>query len=408
MNLLRPSALATLLVTLTLSAAAGCGDDNEADPALANQGGSGGAAGGGSGGATQPTGATDPGPGGFWVTASGEELALTGYPFTNGTSKSDDPAFVDGWAVTYSHLIITVGDLELFENPEKNAGDPKDVGAEVAHDHGSYAVDLHLGGSLTDKGSGQPGAVPLAAFTRKEDGTAFDPAARYAFSYGLQAASANATPVNLDEEGKTLYQEAISRGWSTLVVGTATYKGPEPEAGSAFAKLPKVVKFKLGLASPARYINCANPDFAAVGDEFPRGVQVLPNKSSVVQITYHTDHMFWNTLNVEGTPLHFDQIAAAANDAGEVTIDDLENLDFLAFTLRDGTPLPARSFVSDYPAPAGQLSFGGGGESFPKNSYAAFFRYSAISGGHLNADGECAVTDASGADVGHDHDHDHQ
>lgn len=388
-----------LLALLAAACFAGCGDENEADPVAPGGGGA------GTGGATtQPSGATDPGPGAFWITASGEDLALSGYPFTNGTSKSGDPAFVEGWALSYSHLIITVGDLELFENPEKNAGDPKDVGAEVAHDHAAYAVDLHLGGTVTDKGSGQPGAVPIAAFAKKEDGTAFDPASRYAFSYAVKKASAEAKLVNLDEEGKTLYQEAITRGWSTIVVGTATYKGPEPEAGSAFAKLPKVVKFKLGLTIPAKYVNCANPDFTPVGGEFPRGVQLLPNKSSVVQITYHTDHMFWDALNVEGTPLHFDPIAASANEAGEVTIDDLAKQDFLAFTLNDGTtPLPARSNVDDYPAPKGQLAFSGGGESFTKNSYAAFFEYSAIAGGHLNADGECAVTDASGADVGHAH-----
>lgn len=398
---IRTLSLALAASLLSAATLGGCSDDNEADPAIVAQGKAGSA-----GQTTAPGGSDDPGPGGFWITVSGEDLSLNGYPFVPGVSQSADPAFVDGWAVSFSHVILTVGDLELFEDPAKNPGDPKDVGAEVAHDHRLFAVDLHRGGPQTDKGSGQPGAIPIAAFVKKENGEAFDPTARYAFSYGVKAASADALQVNLDEEGKSLYQEAVTRGWSTIVVGTATYQGPAPAAGSVFDKLPRTVRFKLGLSTPARYQNCENPDFPAAGGEFPRGVQVLPNKSSLVQITYHTDHMFWDGLNVEGTPLHFDPIAAAANEAGDVTIDDLENLDFLAFTLRDGTPLPARSVVGDYAAPPGQLSFSGGGESFTKNSYAAFFRYSATSGGHLNADGECAVTDASGGEIGHDHDHD--
>lgn len=366
----------------------GCGSDDSAnaDPGT-----------GPGGTATQPDGKTDPGPRAFWITASGEDLALNGYPFVNGASKADDPAFVDGWAVDYEHVIVSIGGLSLAENPDKNAGDPKDVGAQVAHDDRVFAVDLHRAGS------GNGGSTPIAAFDKKDDGSAFDAASRYAFSYALVAATTEASLVNLDEEGKQLYQEAITRGWSTLVVGTATYKGPEPAADSAFAKLPKVVHFKLGLASPARYTNCENPDFPAVGGELTRGVQIKASASTQVQVTYHTDHMFWDTLNVEGTPVHFDPIAASANEAGEVTIDDLENQDFLGFTLRDGTPLPARSFVADYTPNEGQLAFSGGGESFPKNAYAAFFRYSATAGGHMNADGECAITDAQGTSLEHDH-----
>ena len=356
--------------------------ENEPDPRSAEPAGNG----------ASGSGVEDPGPGAFWVTVSGEDLAIRGYPFTAGSSKGNDPAFVDGWAVAFSHVIVTVGGLSLAESPEKNAGDPKDLGAEVARHPGAFAVDLHLPGRVIDKGSGEPGAIPIAAFRSKADGSAFDTTSRYAFSYALQAASADASQVNLDAEGKQLYEEAITRGWSTLVVGTATYRGPAPEAGSAFAKLPPIVRFKLGLAASARYVNCANPDFSPVGGEFPRGVQVLPNRSSQLQVTYHTDHMFWDALNVEGTPLHFDPVAASANAAGDVTIDDLAQQDYLAFMLADGTALPARSNVADYKPPPGQLSFRGGGESFPKSSYADFFRYSAVAGGHLNADGECAIT----------------
>lgn len=136
----------------------------------------------------------------------------------------------------------------------------------------------------------------------------------------------------------------------------------------------------------------------AVGDEFPRGVQANPTKSTVAQITIHTDHGFWDTLNVEGTPLHFDPIAANAStygmpeEPGVVTIDDLLGVDVTGFTAKNGDALPGRSLVSDYTAPAGQLKYDQNGTGFEKvNSFAAYLGYSAASGGHLNADGECEI-----------------
>jgi hypothetical protein len=54
--------------------------------------------------------------------------------------------------------------------------------------------------------------------------------------------------------------------------------------------------------------------------------------------------------------------------------------------------LPWRSLVPDYTAPPGQMSYDANGTSLsPPNSLAAYLAYSAASGGHLNADGECAL-----------------
>jgi hypothetical protein len=101
---------------------------------------------------------------------------------------------------------------------------------------------------------------------------------------------------------------------------------------------------------------------------------------------------------VEGTPLHFDPIAANAvgygtpDEPGSVSIEDLVDVDVTGFTTADGEPLPWRSLVSDYDAPAGQMKYDPNGTSFEKaNSFAAYLAYSAASGGHLNADGECEI-----------------
>ena len=75
-----------------------------------------------------------------------------------------------------------------------------------------------------------------------------------------------------------------------------------------------------------------------------------------------------------------------------VTTLNLEAVDVTGFKTKSGEVLPARSVVSDYKAPAGQLKYDANGTTFAKaNSFSAFLSYSAASGGHMNADGECEI-----------------
>jgi hypothetical protein len=342
----------------------------------------------------------DPGKGGFLVTVSGEDLANVGYDFNAASlADGDPPAFVDGWAVHFDHVIVTVANVRLNTDPDRDEGNPQDLGSEVASAAGPWAVDAALGGDIVGKSdSPDERTIAVTSFAKQANGKPFDADSRYAFSYDLVAASTKATLTNLDEEGRALYAEAQTQGYAMIFAGTATYRGAEPEAESVFAKIPKEVKFALGLRNPSSYINCRNTDLMAVGDEFPRGIQASVNKSTVAQITIHTDHGFWDTLNVEGTPLRFDPIAANAStygtpdETGSVTIDDLIDVDVTGFTTKDGDILPARSLVSDYTASPGQLKYDQNGTSFKKvNSFASYLGYSAASGGHLNADGECEI-----------------
>jgi hypothetical protein len=395
-------------IVMALAALTACGDDETATAGLGGTSGaagasafggaSAGAAGASDSGAFSPP--ADPGPGAFWVTVSGEDLALLGYDWSESSrADGDPPAFVDGWALSFDHVIVTIDKLRINADPDKDEGNPIDLGATVAAADGPWAVDVSIGGNVTGKsGSPDERTVPIAAFASQSNGDAFDPAARYAFSYDFAVASASAQLVNLDAEGLALYEEGQQKGWSMIVAGTARYQGPAPAVDSVFAKIPTEVQFKLGLANPSSYVNCRNTDLQAVGDEFPRGVQASANQSTTVQITLHTDHVFWDMLNVEGTPLHFDPIAANASTYGDpsalgsVTIEDLVNVDVTGFTTRAGEPLPWRSLVSDYTAPAGQMAYDPNGASFTvANSLAAYLGYSAASGGHMNADGECEV-----------------
>ena len=410
-QILKTFAFTTLFVGAGVAVA--CSSDDDTKPAgtgsssgtsgtsSGGTSGSSGTSGGSSSGDTTFTPPQDPGPGGFLVTVSGEDLATLGYDWTT-TSKADGdpPAFVDGWAVKFEHVIVTVDKIRVNADPDKDSANPQTVGAVVASVDGPFAVDATIGGNIPGKsGSADEKTVAIAAIAKQASGDAFDPTARYAFSYDLVAASASAKLVNLDAEGKQLYEDAKAKGYAMVFAGTATYKGAAPEASSVFAKIPKTVKFTLGFKNPSSYINCQNTDLDAVSDdEFPRGIQASAAKSTTAQITIHTDHGFWDKLNIEGTPLHFDPIAAnsstygTADSTGVVTIDDLVNVDVTGFKTKAGDVLPGRSLVSDYTAPAGQLKFDPNGTSFTKaNSYAAYLAYSAASGGHLNADGECEV-----------------
>ncbi|HTV18473.1 MAG TPA: hypothetical protein VMG12_07375 [Polyangiaceae bacterium] len=342
----------------------------------------------------------DPGAGAFRVTVSGEDLALLGYDWTSSSEAGGDPpAFVDGWALRFEHVIVTVDRLRINADPDRDEANPLELGPLVAAADGPWAVDVSIGGDVVGKsGSPDERTVPIAAFSRPSNGGAFDAETRYAFSYSLVPAAASARRVNLDAEGLALYEQAQREGWSMILAGTAEYRGPAPEAGSVFAQMPRQVDFTLGLANPSSYVNCRNTDLQAVGDEFPRGIQPNANASTTVQITIHTDHTFWDTLNVEGTPLHFDPIAARASTfgmpdtRGSVTSADLVGADVTALTARDGQPLPWRSVVSDYAAPAGQMAYNANGTSFTAaNSLASYLAYSGASGGHMNADGECEV-----------------
>lgn len=340
--------------------------------------------------------------GGFQITVSGEDLAVNGYGFgADSKADGDPPAFVDGWEVRFEHVIVTLDKIRINADPDKDEANPEALGALVASADGPWAVDATIGGPIVGKsGSPDEKTVEIATINSQGNGEPFDPAQRYAFGYETVAASASAKLVNLDAAGKELYEQAKAKGWSMIFAGVATYKGATPAGGSVFESVPKEVKFTLGMNNPSSYTNCQNTDLTQLpSEEFPRGIQASADKVTIAQITIHTDHAFWSRLNVEGTELHFDAIAAHASTYGTpnaatgiVTLEDLVNVDVTGFKTKNGEVLPARSLVSDYTAPNGQLTFDSNGTSFTKaNSFAAYLQYSAASGGHLNADGECKV-----------------
>jgi hypothetical protein len=374
-------------------------------------------------------------PGGRQIlfTASGEVLALGGYRFP--PASADDVAFVDGWDVSYDRVLTTFDHITLSLGPDKSATDPSQCddgsggatlcgtgGSVVAEVDGPFAVDLHKGGPLAGAGGGDEQAIAVAALTgqNQRGNAAFDPTMRYAFGFEVVAATAGAHNLNLDPADLADYQDMVAHGYTTLLVGTAVWKGnrngdiTDPGCTQTtvapaydFAVLPRTIHFKLGLAAPTIYRNAQNPanDPAAplANEEHQRGIAIVANQPTTAQLTFHLDHVFWESF-VHDSPAHFDPFAARLAgsadlaDPAVLTLEDLRGASFAPFVDAEGHQVPWRSCL---PA-AAYTPPGGGAMTFdtlavpvnpagdPATAIRDFYDYTLYNHstfGHLNSDG---------------------
>ena len=392
------------------AAGSGCGDENTATGTTGgNTGGAGGSGGtGGEGGGKSFTPPANPGKGGILFTASGESLALTGYPFP--PASADDPQFYDGWDVKFDRLLVTIDKIVLSTNPDKDSGDQSKTDAVVARVEGPWAVDLHHDGpgNINGKSPGER-AVPIAALTRQSNGSAFaTDGTRYAFGYDTVAATERALNVNLDTAARADYDDMVQNGCVVLYVGTATFRG-DATCNAGHQGWPAAVNFRLCFKSPVTYINCQNPDNTGApfpSEESQRGIAFDPGAAVIAQVTLHTDHPFWDSV-LHGSPPHFDAFAARAvgDDGGmpAVTLEHAKGIDYTAYKDALGNAVLWR-YCSEPPTDAhpkftGPMSFDpqsvphaiGDDPKSGLRDYYDFATYNQSTQGHLNADGLCFV-----------------
>lgn len=370
------------------------------------------------GGSTTPTTNVttgDPGPGGLYLSASGEATAVTGYDFP--PASGNDTFLVDGWIFRLDHEIVVVDHLKLWDGPDTVPGDQSMHGALVAHADGPWAIDLHNGGPLTGQGGTPEQAQPFAGIKSKDDGSAFDTTIRYAFGFDTVPATASAVKINLDADGQSDYDFMVANRYTVLYVGSVSRPANDPCAtasGAAydFSALPKTLKFRLGFSTPTSYVNCQNgAQFPGVpginGENHPRGIQFRRDQSVIAQITLHADHPFWESF-AEASSLRFDSIAAQYIGVADplATVEDMKGVDFTAFKDKNGAVLPMRSCVDaslyapPYP-PGQQLHFdplkipvdkAGADPAKALKDYFDYLRYSQSTQGHLNSEGLCFVS----------------
>jgi len=326
------------------------------------------------------------------VTVSSEDLGQQGFDYTP-TPAMDQIVFVDGWELRFDSILTTISNVRLNQ-PGTMPADPSMVGALVAQEPRSFAIDAHKMGSFPGAGGGSETAIPLFAFRHSATGAALDPMVRYAFSYDISAATGAATNVNLSREQFADYQEMIAKRWTLLVTGTATYRGRAPMMGTPSADYPTSVRFRYGFGAPASYINCNNPDNG--GEEGSPGVAPRATGPARAQITLHMDHLFWLRLNVEDPPPHYDQFAARAT-AGAMgmpatsTLDDLMGVVPTNLVDRMMRPIPDRGEqTAGYMAMGMRLLAETNGSSGLDNM-RAFVAFSTRAFAHFNADGLCFV-----------------
>lgn len=345
-------AVLALVVTGLLT---GCGPVKPSGDGGAGGGSAGGGAGdGGVSFRAFTTPSTTPVTGSFLFTITGEASATEGFAFPP-PAGGMEPFFIDGWELRYEHLLTTVDNVTLSENPDLSPGNPGMTGEAVARANGPWAVDLAKEGPVTAKemeGRAFP-LVRLSNQTLKSGTPAFSTSAKYAFSYDLVEAAENPIDVNLDADAKAAYLVMRANGWSYWVKGTATWKGDQgapacrsTNASYDFTRVPKVVAFSFGWRVPASYKNCINQELMPADS---RGVQLGSNGAeTTVQMTLHNDHPFWDALE-EDAPLRFDAIAARKSVAMgpapamvSVSNADLTGLDFEAVTDAQGNRVPFR------------------------------------------------------------------
>jgi hypothetical protein len=340
------------------------------------------------------------------VQISGETAATQGFSFPEG----GEVTFADGWALHFSHVLVTVADVTLSENPDKAPADQAQTDAAVARAAGPWAVDLAVPGSVPAAG-GAGTATPLARLSAENlDGDKpFAADRRYAFGYRIVPAQAGAKRVNFagDDATEALYGRMIGAGFTVLYVGRATFAGEDCNASDPaydLTRLPAEVPFELGFRTPTTYVNCQNQEnqgTAFEGEEYQRGIAVLPNQPALAQITLHLEHPFFSDT-VHDSSIYFDQFAARFS-GDTLTTDDLAGLDPTAFTDLGGAALPWRVCPSDAAPrlPLGrQRSFGVGHTLVdplgdPRGAfrdYRDFIAYVQSTQGHLNGgEGLCYV-----------------
>jgi len=327
------------------------------------------------------------------ITVSAESLGANGYAFP--PSAGQEVAFVDGWAVDFERILLSIDNIRLSESPDRDPGDPSVFGATLALREGPFVVDLAKPGDTVDKGGAGRVAIRLPIDDLTE---LFEADQRYAFSFDLVPPTSDAVFVNVSPDDEAVARMLDERA-RALFSGQATFAGTDCASSDPsydFSSLPTEVAFEFTFSGGVHSRNCQNPDNtgeALEGEESQRGLQVLAGGTTTAQITIHTDHLFWPATSHEHLPL-FNQFAAQARatEGGHlVTMSELEGVALPGITDAAGAPLPWRSCVDEalyhLPTQPAQMTFDGG--SMALSNLTEFVELNASTMGHLNADGLC-------------------
>jgi hypothetical protein len=341
---------------------------------------------------------------GFRITASGELLAQQGYWFP--PTADQEVFFADGWSLSFDKVLVVVDHVHLSKTPDLSPTDPAQTGDVIAElEGGPIALDLAASGagSVAAKRPGERAWV-LGELDRTADGACFDSAERYAFGYAFVPAQAEGVKLIGFEGDDPDWAEMVQHGYTHLLVATATRSAAVDTCQISndfdFGSLPTTVRLRLGLTLPVSNVNCQNPELTAEaiqGEESQRGVQGSESELKDVQITLHTDHLFWAGIDHGGIPL-FNHLAARAVTGADglptVTVAELQEAPLAPVISNTAEALGWMSCVddADYRLPSTPAVMTMDTEGLAElTDLASFIAYNASTMGHLNQDGLCFV-----------------
>ena len=262
------------------------------------------------------------------VHLSGEQPALTGYPFDDGV---DVVGFVDGWTLEYTKVLVSVGRFSLSTT----------TGEKATLDVDPVVADLHLGDARAWELRGIP--------ARRWDRLSFDvvpPTEGTRALPGVLAADVD----RMRTQGLALLVEGVARN-----------------GGAA-------IPFSFGFHERVRAYDCVS------GTDGTRGAVVRSNAIDEVELTFHLDHLFLDSLVVPEPSMRFEPLAALAGPDSLLTLDDLQH-PITDLADRSGTPLVVDGSALVYDPGSFLLDEG--------RSIASYVEASATTMPHLDGEGHC-------------------
>ncbi|MFV8753327.1 hypothetical protein ACNOYE_22490 [Nannocystaceae bacterium ST9] len=221
------------------------------------------------------------------LVATGEDAAVGGFPVVD---EGETIAFADGWTLEFDKYLVSFGRLRLAS-----------ASGEVGLDSDAvYVVDLHRGAAQVDLFAGV--------------------AAQRWDAFGFEVVAPPADAIVLDDVDEADVQRMRDNDYNYWIEGRASKDGVE-------------LSFAWGLANPTRNSDCTN------GIDDTQGVVIRNSGTSNAEITFHLEHMFWNSLGTDAAELHFDPIAAMADADGRIEFDALADQNLADLRDADGNPL---------------------------------------------------------------------
>jgi len=275
------------------------------------------------------------------MAASGEAAAVDGYPSSTGV------AYVDGWTMQWDFVLISVGQFYLQTSDTDTTRPP-------LPEEDPVIINLH--DAVLQNLWAFPGL----------------PAQRYA-NVGYQifppTASSRRVGTVTDDHLNTM----ISGGIAYWLHGTAMH----PSHHS--------VVLDLRIPMHTSMSDCMN------AMDMTEGLVVTPNGMTNIQLTFHLDHVFFDSIVAPEPPIRFEAYAAAAGSDFVVTLDELASQPLANLHDIDGSPL-----VDAMGAP---IVYDPGSTPLATQDLRSFVYHQATTVGHFNGEGHCTYVciDASGA-----------